>query len=126
MSEAAPGRAPPEAAASGNPDSLVVVLPEGYRIRELTPSDAAGLADAYRRNRQHLAPWEPVRDESFFTEEGQVGAVAGQLAMVRHGQVEAWLLTHGERVVGRVNLNNIMMGVLRSGNMGSMPAVAGP
>jgi ribosomal-protein-alanine N-acetyltransferase len=118
MSEAAPGRAPPEAAASGNPDSLVVVLPEGYRIRELTPSDAAGLADAYRRNRQHLAPWEPVRDESFFTEEGQVGAVAGQLAMVRHGQVEAWLLTHGERVVGRVNLNNIMMGVLRSGSLG--------
>jgi len=32
--------------------------------------------------------------------------------------VVGWVLTHGDRIVGRVNLNNIVMGVLRSGALG--------
>jgi [ribosomal protein S5]-alanine N-acetyltransferase len=94
------------------------VLPEGYRIRELVATDAASLAAAYRRNRDHLAPWEPTRHESFFTERGQADAITGQLAMAQQGLIAAWLLTKGEEVVGRVNLNNIVMGVLRSASVG--------
>jgi ribosomal-protein-alanine N-acetyltransferase len=94
------------------------VLPRGYRIRELDVADAPALAGAYRRNREHLAPWEPVRDESFFTERGQATASAGQLASARQGLVVPWVVTHGERIVARVNLNNIVRGVLRSGALG--------
>jgi ribosomal-protein-alanine N-acetyltransferase len=94
------------------------VLPEGYQIRELSPADAPALAEAYRRNRDHLEPWEPTRPRSFFTDEGQASAVAGQLAAVQSGLVVAWLLTCGDLVVGRVNLNNIAMGVLRSASVG--------
>ena len=94
------------------------VLQEGYGIRELSAEDASGLAEAYRRNRQHLAPWDPRRDEYFYTDEGQAAAIAGQLEAVRNGLVAAWVLTRGDRIVGRVNLNNIVMGVLRSGALG--------
>jgi len=94
------------------------VIPEGYTIRELAADDAAAMADAYRRNREHLAPWDPTRGEEFYTETGQATAVAGQLASVRSGLLAAWVLTHGDRVVGRVNLNNIVMGVLRSASIG--------
>jgi len=94
------------------------VLPDGYAIRELALDDAAALAEAYRRNRAHLDPWEPARLESFFTEQGQTAAIVGQLAAVRSGILGAWLLLHGDRVVGRVNLNNIVLGVLRSGSLG--------
>jgi ribosomal-protein-alanine N-acetyltransferase len=94
------------------------VLPRGYRIRELDAGDAAALAQAYRRNRDHLAPWEPVRDESFFTERGQATAIAGQLASQRQGLMVPWVVMHGRHVVGRVNLNNIVRGVLRSGALG--------
>ena len=94
------------------------MLPRGYRIRELEVSDAPALTRAYCRNREHLAPWEPVRSESFFTEQGQATAVAGQLASARQGLVVPWVLTHGPEVVGRVNLNNIVRGVLRSGALG--------
>jgi ribosomal-protein-alanine N-acetyltransferase len=94
------------------------VLPEGYRIHELEATDAGALAAAYRRNRAHLAPWEPVRDPGFFTEDGQLASITGHLAMAGQGYVAAWLLTHGEDVVGRVNLNNIVMGVLRSASLG--------
>jgi [ribosomal protein S5]-alanine N-acetyltransferase len=94
------------------------VLPRPYGIRELTADDASTLADAYRRNRQHLAPWDPRRDEYFYTDEGQAAAIAGQLEAARNGLVAGWVLTHGDRIVGRVNLNNIVMGVLRSGAIG--------
>jgi ribosomal-protein-alanine N-acetyltransferase len=94
------------------------VLPDGYRIRALAGSDAAALADAYRRNREHLAPWEPARDAGFFTREGQRSAVADQLAMATQGLLAAWVLTSGEQVVGRVTLNNIVRGVLRSSSVG--------
>ncbi len=94
------------------------MTPEGYQIRELDAEDAAGLADAYARNREHLAPWDPRRDESFYTVEGQTAALVGQLSSVAAGQLGAWVLTHEDRIVGRVNLNNIVMGVLRSASVG--------
>lgn len=94
------------------------VLPDGYRFAELTADHAAALADAYRRNREHLRRREPARDDDFFTAEGQVASIVGQLSGVRAGLTASWLLTEGERVVGRVNLNSIVMGVLRSGSVG--------
>jgi [ribosomal protein S5]-alanine N-acetyltransferase len=94
------------------------VLPEGYRIEDLSQDHTARIAAAYRRNRAHLAPWEPIREETFYTEEGQGSVVAGQLAGVRQGQLAAWVVLRGDQVVARVNLNSIVMGVFRSGSLG--------
>ena len=96
------------------------VLPEGYAIRPLTIEDAPGLAAAYRRNRDHLAPWDPVRPERFFTDEGQAAEVTGRLHVVAQGQGASWVL-HDEKsgeVVGRVNVNNIVRGVFQSASLG--------
>lgn len=94
------------------------MLPDGYDLQVLTADHAAALADAYRRNRVHLEPWEPTREESFFTERGQEASIAAQLSAMRSGHVACWVVTAGGRVVGRVNLNNIVMGVLRSASVG--------
>ncbi len=94
------------------------MIPEGYHLRELTSADGPALAAAYRRNRDHLASWDPLRDESFFTDEGQAATVAAQLESVSEGHLIAWVLWHDDRIVGRVNLNNVVMGVLRSGSLG--------
>lgn len=94
------------------------MTPEGYRIVELAPGHAAGLAAAYSRNREHLAPWDPRRDADFYTVEGQTASVAGQLAAVRGGHMVAWVLECDGEVVGRVNLNNIVLGALRSAAVG--------
>jgi [ribosomal protein S5]-alanine N-acetyltransferase len=94
------------------------VIPEGYRVADLEAADAPALAAAYRRNRAFLEPWEPDRDEDFFTDAGQEAAVAAQLSAVAAGQVVAWLLWCGEEVVGRINLNNIVLGVMRGASVG--------
>ncbi len=94
------------------------MIPEGYAVETLSIEHAAGLAAAYDRNRDHLARWDPRREPSFFTEEGQTAALVGQLSSIDRGLGAGWVIVHDGLVVGRVNLNNIVMGVLRSASVG--------
>ena len=55
------------------------LLPAGYSIRPPRIEDAEAMAAAYQRNREHLAPWDPVRPEEFYTARGQQVALQHQL-----------------------------------------------
>lgn len=97
------------------PDTAFI---HGCSIRPVRLDDAAALAAAYDRNREHLAPWEPPRPESFFTEAGQREAVAKQLEQVELGLHLSWVVERDGDVVGRINLNNIVRGALWGGALG--------
>ena len=60
-------------------------LPVALVLRLLEEGDVGGLALAYRRNRAHLAPWEPVRTADFFTVGAQRDAVEARLAQYAAG-----------------------------------------
>jgi ribosomal-protein-alanine N-acetyltransferase len=98
------------------------VLPQDFRLRPLAEDDAAPLADAYLRNRHHLAPWDPRRDEAFYTEAGQLADLGLKLEGARLGLQDPWLLVRGgedgEEIVGRVNLSNIVRGVFQTTSVG--------
>ena len=79
-------------------------------IRRLRPEDAAGLAALLRANRDFLAPFDPVRDERFFTPEGQADRIR------RHDHLYA-ILDDGE-LAGTIALSNISLGAFRSANVG--------
>jgi ribosomal-protein-alanine N-acetyltransferase len=94
------------------------VIPDGYTVRPLDAGDAGPLVAAYSRNRAHLEPWEPVRQEEFYSVPGQEEAVARQLSLIAGGLLATWIVEHDGDVVGRFNLNNIVRGVLCSGSLG--------
>ena len=91
---------------------------QGYELRPLTSQDAPGLAAAYDRNRAHLAPWDPPRPQDWWTEAGQRTRVEAELHAVAHGRLAVWVVHHRGQVVGRVALNNVVMGPLCSAAMG--------
>ncbi|MGN8025780.1 GNAT family N-acetyltransferase [Microbacterium sp. 22242] len=94
-------------------------LGDGILLRPLLPGDGAELAAAYTRNRDHLAPWEPLRREDYFTAAHQDRLVARTLQAVADGRSAAYVLTHGERrIVGRVNLSDIVRGAFWSTHLG--------
>lgn len=89
-----------------------------FELRPVRVSDAAALASAYRRNEEHLRRWEPLRSEVFFTEVGQRDELDRQQDAVDRGLVDAWLLLDGDDVVARLNLNNLVRGVMQSASIG--------
>jgi ribosomal-protein-alanine N-acetyltransferase len=88
------------------------------RVRPLAPEDAAPLADLYLANRDHLAPFEPTRDEEFYTVAGQQGRVAAALADREQGRSLPFVIEVDGRPAGRVNVTNIALGGFRSGSLG--------
>lgn len=100
------------------------VLAGGIVLRLVEPGDADALGAAYRRNREHLEPWEPTRDEEFFTTRWHRDETALLLGTFEAGRSLPLVLVDGDVVVGRVNVNNIVRGVFRSGNVGYWVDVA--
>ncbi|WP_399933461.1 GNAT family N-acetyltransferase [Streptomyces kanamyceticus] len=93
-------------------------LAAGVLMRPVTPDDAHALARAHRRNRDHLAPWDPDRPEAFFTTEGQAERIQGQLAEAAAGRAVQWVFVDGGEIVGHAALSNIVLGPARSAILG--------
>lgn len=93
-------------------------LTDDIVLRLASERDADALADAYERNRQHLAEWEPVRSDGFFTAAHQATVVATQLDQHAAGSCLPLVLSVGGRIVGRVNVSNIVRGPFLSGSVG--------
>ncbi|CAM5231054.1 GNAT family N-acetyltransferase [Streptomyces narbonensis] len=80
------------------------------RIRPAEHTDAPTLADAVTRIRAYMKPWEPYREERYYTPEGQAERLAD-------GGVR-WFAVDGERIVGCATLAGIALGPLRSASLG--------
>jgi ribosomal-protein-alanine N-acetyltransferase len=99
-------------------------LGHGVGIRLLDSRHAVPLTEAYRRNRGHLAPWEPRRSDAFFTVPHQQDPIRAKREMFSLGTEVPWVLVeddegHGEeRVIGTITLTGIVRGPLLSANPG--------
>ncbi|MFF2387816.1 GNAT family N-acetyltransferase [Agromyces sp. NPDC058104] len=95
-----------------------VELDDAVVMRLLAAGDGPALAEAYARNREHLAPWEPQRTPEFFTAAWHDRDVAGALARVQAGTTVPFVLEQGEEIVGRVNLSDVVRGVFENAHLG--------
>ncbi|MEV4667349.1 GNAT family N-acetyltransferase [Microbacterium sp. LWO12-1.2] len=94
-------------------------LDAAHTLRPVGIGDGAALARAYRRNREHLAPWEPVRDDGFFDEGWHEHDVAQYVADAPAGRnVRLVIASDDGEIRGRVNLNNIVRGAFCSADLG--------
>lgn len=95
-----------------------VDLTEDVSLRPLTMSDANELAAAYRRNRSHLAQWEPSRSEEFFTEARQAEDIATRIASGAAGTGFSLGLFDSTTIIGRFNLGGVVRGPFQSAGLG--------
>ena len=82
---------------------------------------AAALADFHQRNREHLAPWDPPVEASFFTEAAQAERLRKSAASFADGTTCRYLLQpigDPTRVVGTVHFSNIVRGPFQSCRLG--------
>jgi [ribosomal protein S5]-alanine N-acetyltransferase len=83
-------------------------------IRLLTADDAEKLAALYVANRDFLRPFEPMREEAFFTAEAQ----RERIEQTDKGDRWAWAIVDGGAIAGVIALNDVLRGALQLGNVG--------
>lgn len=83
-------------------------------IRLLTPDDAEELAALYAANREFLAPFEPSREDSFFTAEAQ----RARITRPDDASWWRWAILDGDAIVGMIAVNDVIRGALQMGNVG--------
>lgn len=87
--------------------------------RLVTLDDAAALAALLQENRAFLAPFEPHREESYFTADGQRAVLAEALAGQEAGTGLPCVVLGGDgQVAGRITLSGIVRGPLLSAALG--------
>ena len=87
-------------------------------VRLVAPEDVPELTEVLRRNREFLAPWDPERDDRYFTEDGQRQVVSEVLDKHAGGSALPLVIVAGGSVVGRINVNDVVRGAFQSGHLG--------
>lgn len=88
-------------------------------LRLISPTDAGSLATALQRNRDFLAPWDPLRPEFFFTAEGQSSEIAALLDGHSRGDLLPLVVCDfSGALLGRLTLSGISRGPFQSVNLG--------
>jgi ribosomal-protein-alanine N-acetyltransferase len=87
--------------------------------RPLALDDVEALTALYLQNRQFLAPWHPLRPDSYFTEAGQREAVGALLVQLEAGSAVPLVILDDEgAVVGTLTLASIIRGAFQSCSVG--------
>lgn len=87
-------------------------------IRPLSVDDVPALTRQLVLNRDFLAPFEPLRDDDYFTEGGQLAVVAAALRQRDTGVTAPYVIHDDGDLVGRITLNEIVRGPLQSCSLG--------
>lgn len=80
-------------------------------VRPLTSQDAGELSALVVENRAFLAPFEPPRDKSYFT-------IEGQREWIENDGLQAFAIIADDRIAGTVMLSNLVYGPFQSANLG--------
>jgi ribosomal-protein-alanine N-acetyltransferase len=79
-------------------------------IRPTEPSDARAQLALRMANRDHTGPWDPLRDESFYTERSWAAGNAYAFAVLD--------VDERDRLIGRVALSNVVRGPWQNATLG--------
>ena len=90
-------------------------------VEHMAPGQAQPLADFFRRNERHLAPWDPPRPAGIMEAEFWLPECERAVEDYEVGAVVRWVLrlrAAPERVIGRINYTQVARGPFQSCMLG--------
>jgi ribosomal-protein-alanine N-acetyltransferase len=95
---------------------------ERLALRVPTPEDAAAMLRFASENREHFAPWEPVRDEEYFTKAYWRRELERVVEHARAGTSIRFVLlprdADPQPIVGHCTFSNIVRGSFQAAHLG--------
>jgi [ribosomal protein S5]-alanine N-acetyltransferase len=87
--------------------------------RVVNMADGQALASLLTVNRAFLAPWFPVKDDAYYTAEGQRKIIGAELDAHARGTVMPLVILDSDgRLIGRIHINGITRGAFQSASIG--------
>lgn len=84
----------------------------------LTPNDAEDILKYYLKNREYLSPFEPDRDDSFYTLPVQRRNLIEGYKQFLNGDSINFGIYRGNRFIGKIQISNIIVGIFKSAFVG--------
>lgn len=98
--------------------SLIELVGKNVILRNLTPADAEEILEYYKKNKKHLEPFEPLKDNDFYTIEGQRKNLNKSYREFFNGVTVEMGIFKEERLIGRIKLSGILHGSFKNGLLG--------
>ena len=86
--------------------------------RIATVDDGTAVADLLATHRDFFAPWDPLRDDDWFTVDSQRSILETSLHGYAQGTMVPMVIVDGTEMIGRLNLNGVTRGALQSAAVG--------
>lgn len=87
-------------------------------VRLVSLDDVAELTALVERNLQFLAPWDPQRADDYATVSVQRRLVIQSLDRHADDRSVPLVITEGDRIIGRITVNDIVRGPFQSAHLG--------
>ena len=91
---------------------------EGVALVQLRRRHAAPLSELYTANREFLAPFSPLAEDTFFTEAAQLQRIDLMSRRARAGDNYAFAIEVGGEVAGTLTISDIVRGSFQSAHLG--------
>lgn len=99
-------------------DCMITLQGDRIKVRNFNPDDAEELLEYYIRNKEHLSPYEPSRENSFYTHEAQKDILLESYKQLLNGTGFDFGIYIDERLIGKARLSNIVYGIFKSAILG--------
>lgn len=87
-------------------------------LKVLTPEDAEEVLNYYERNKTYLEPFEPSRNNEFYTIEGQREGLSDSYKQYLNGTSVNFGIYEKNSIIGKIQLTNIVRGVFKNSFVG--------
>lgn len=98
--------------------SLVELMGKDIMLRNLTPMNAEEVLEYYKKNKNHLAPFEPTKDNNFYTVEAQRRFLNKSYREFLNGTNVDLGIFKEERLIGKIKISRILHGSFKNGVLG--------
>lgn len=102
----------------GNCLNIFRIKGQNIQLKVLSPKDTKELLYYYNKNKKHLEPYEPTRNEEFYTEEAQRKILIDNYKQYLNGTSVNFGIYKEDKFIGKIQISNIVIGVFKSGIVG--------